>query len=333
MRSFSFLTRNALSLLLLIVTGALLAVGARLRLEAGLDGILERTEPTPVIELLRPTVSLGMFDPDQQFSKSTQITIDHYYLDWTEYQPTFLEGAFRDSGSHKRTPLITIEPHAYGGYPDLLENIISGEYDWKILQICSDVAAYKSPVLVRWGPKMEKTKANAEWTGQSPAQYKSAYRHFVSACRATAPNTFYVWSPEGGASSLEYWPGSSFADYTGISVFADPLREPAPSGSEASFAQLARDSYNRVGLLRRPVIITELGVVGPPQIQSAWLREALGDINDFPLVQAVIFYNTLDSPENWDPQYAVPDWRIKNETVLSVIAPDVRVKFEPKAAY
>ena len=64
------------------------------------------------------------------------------------------------------------------------------------------------------------------------------------------------------------------------------------------------DAYNK------PIVIVECGVTGTKDYQLGWLSEAKRDLANFPLVEALIYFNAKDTPGAWGKQYATPDWRV-----------------------
>jgi cellulose synthase (UDP-forming) len=166
---------------------------------------------------------------------------------------------------------------------------------------------------------MERPTGRYPWATQHDATgYIAAYRHFVDKCRRCTNRAYYVWSPRGDPGLEDFFPGRSYVDYIGVSLYAcsgcdssAPGRtRPSAQGERTSeFQQWFGDTYRRVKRFDLPVMIAELGVEGTASVQRAWLSDVVGASRQFPLLRAIIYFNAKDTPGAWAGE-RVPDWTI-----------------------
>ena len=63
-------------------------------------------------------------------------------------------------------------------------------------------------------------------------------------------------------------------------------------------------------------MIVELGVAGDANRKIEWLSEARRSFDEFPLLQYVFLFNSIDSEGVWGLDFPTPDWRIKPEMLF-----------------
>ena len=93
---------------------------------------------------------------------------------------------------------------------------------------------------------MDLNNGHYPWAQWQPAQYISAYRHFVDRCRVSSPKSQFVWSPRGEENLEGFYPGDEYVDDIGLSVFGYQEYEIAISGRTVNIASLVRSTYDRV---------------------------------------------------------------------------------------
>lgn len=268
------------------------------------------------VDLDKAPVNFGLYDPRGKFDDLDPVAIQHFFIDWNTYLPAQLLSEMSQAAERYRWPLLTIEP-----WPDvkrsltrdnLLKDIVGGEYDRVIEQVCGDIAQFGNPVFVRWGHEMEVVNGRYPWAQDKPVDYIAAYRYFVDKCRAlTEPEqVFFVWSPVGEKNLDQYWPGREFADYVGLSIFGFPEWDQDYYGYTRSFSEIFGEKYARVEKYDRPVMVAELGVTGDAVHQQSWLYQAYQNLDQYPLLKTLVYFNSVDNPEAWGPNYPIPDWRI-----------------------
>jgi len=239
---------------------------------------------------------------------STTASIDHYFVSWNA-DKAVLQQDLNQSGSRGHSPLVTVEPYAKAGLSSnsLLADIRNGMYDQNIQNVCGAVSQFGRPVLVRWGHEMELVNGRYPWATNDASSYVTAYRYFVDHCRGIASNASFVWSPAGNRELSAYWPGASYVDSIGLSMYSYPAWEIGYYGYVRTFEQAFGERYGFVQGYGKPVIIAEFGATATGKEQ--WLTKALASLPRFPLVVSAVFFNAQD-PAPWGPNYPAPDWRL-----------------------
>jgi beta-mannanase len=252
-------------------------------------------------------VSVGVYDPWLAVSDD-RLTIEHWYANQAD--PELISGALAHARNH-HTPLLTIEPHPLKGQRGpVLEAVLGGVMDDQVRQVARAVRASSPQIaLIRWGHEME-LSGLYPWAANRPDLYRAAYRRVVSLFEEEgASNARFVWSPAGEASADAYFPGDDVVDYIGLTVLGDANWDWAFGLPPQSFAQLLAPRYRRVEHFRKPIIIAELGVSGPPERQAAWVVNAARALEQFPRVRALVYFDEKN-PDVKGLQIR-PDWRIK----------------------
>jgi endoglucanase len=257
-------------------------------------------------------VNYGVYDPHQHFSKAKGVAIDHIFVSWLSPDLSDVFSSFFDNAKKRnRWLMITVEPHAVQGRgSELLNDVVSGAYDPNIDSVCRSIGSLNPSVLVRWGHEMETTDARYPWSGANAENYKAAYRHFARRCRANAPNVYLVWSPKGAPELAKYYPGRSFVDLVGLSLYALPAYDLDHFGRIMTFRDAFIPKYNRVVAFDTPVMIAEMGISGDPKYQADWMADFFRSIQNFPLLRTVVYFNAKDNPGAWADKYGIPNWTI-----------------------
>ena len=291
------------------------------RLRKTLSTAALRISSTEGAVLASRPISLGAYDPGGLLQGESAVKIEHVFVNWVNYHSGDLLrqlNAIRDKG---RRPLVSIEPWADDTITplssSLLADVIIGKYDRTIRALASDIAEFRDPVSLRWGHEMENVTGRYPWAVRNAELYKAAYRHFVMTCRLYTHNVFYIWSPVGDERCERYWPGTAFVDYVGLSVFEFPQFDLRYYHKIRSFSEQMEEKYRRIAAFQKPVIIAEFGVTGGHDFQQAWLRAALQDMKNYPLLKTVAYFEAKDTPGAWGPHCTTPDWRIGPQSLAS----------------
>lgn len=147
-----------------------------------------------------------------------------FYKDFLQDPPLAEMNAARARGA---VPLVTWEPWAWGGGVSqpayALDRITAGDFDARIQQWGRALAAWGSPVQLRFAHEM-----NGDWypwaegvNGNQPGDYVLAWRHVHDVLAATgASNVSWVWSPNvpywGSTDLAGLFPGSGYVDIVGL---------------------------------------------------------------------------------------------------------------------
>ena len=278
---------------------------------------------TPVKQpsLLPEPLKLGVYDIPRTFDTLHTVSFEETWCFWDKYNEALknhhhssrLLPQLKAMTARGRTPLITIEPwpvSSIGTAEHLLPDIIAGKYDVLIKALARDVNALGTPSYIRWGPEMEFVH-EYPWACKPPADYVAAYRHFVTLFKKIAPKSVMIWSPVGNDGLQPYYPGDDVVDYVGFSLYEVPAASTSWFGHPMSFDEWMQNKYPRLSQFNKPLIIAELGVADDPQKQKEWLLSAFGATVNYPLLQALVYFNAQDlhSWEKWGAKGA-PNWTI-----------------------
>jgi endoglucanase len=157
---------------------------------------------------------------------------------------------------------------------------------------------------------METGDARYPWSGANGVSYIAAYRHFAARCREAAPKILLVWSPRGDPRLGEYYPGATYVDFVGLSLYQLPAYDLDHFGKILSFRDGFTPRYHRVVAFDKPVMIAEMGISGGPKYQASWMAGFFRDLRHFPLLRTAVYFNGKDSPGVWPDKYGIPDWTI-----------------------
>lgn len=256
--------------------------------------------------------NIGVYDPEKSFASSTSIALEHVFVQWNVYSAFDTENDIKNIIHTKRWPLVTIEPFPRDGKDAgmVLSDVVSGEYDNTIKNLCGIFSKVKHPVFVRWGHEMEVVNGRYPWATNDFQSFISAYRHFVTSCRAEYKDIYFVWSPAGDRRLIQYWPGAEYVDYVGLSVYEYPLWDESYYGHIRTFQEIFSEKYAEVRIFEKPILIAEFGVTSSPQFQKEWLQDAYRVFNEYPLLKTVIYFNSKDHEGVWGKDVPTPDWRV-----------------------
>ncbi len=262
------------------------------------------------------TLPFGVYDPGGSFGEDQNVQIEHLFLPWEDvYLPSLLE-ADTYAKDRSRAILVTIEPWTWtrserNTSTALIAGITNGEYDSNIRAICDTLAEFESPVTIRWAQEMEDQSGQFIWAQWQPQTYISAYRHVVDTCRKSSDMFDYMWSPLGYEMLDDYFPGDDYVDVIGVSVFGLQAWEKEILGAEQSFREILEPRYQRVLPFELPIVVAELGYVGDSAYVARWTDDVRQDLDGFPELQAVIYFNQKEVYP-WPDGFGLPDWRFPN---------------------
>jgi hypothetical protein len=184
------------------------------------------------------------------------------------------------------------------------QSIVDGEWDAYLTSWAQDAKAWGGRVIVRWAHEM-----NGWWfpwaigkIGNTPENYRAAWRHVVTTVRGIAPNVRFMWAPMRpcGTRCVDYsalYPGDAYVNVLGFSAYnwsGDP---------DTTMLRLYRRAINALSAVSsRKIIAAETGIKGPGPGRDRWLREGYQAIYQaFPRLRGVIYFDIdmsfLDEPE------------------------------------
>jgi hypothetical protein len=164
----------------------------------------------------------------------------------------------------------------------------------------------------------------------APEMFKAAYRHVVDRVRARgATNLIWVFHfmnysmPQGEWNLIvNYYPGSKYVDWLGMSVYGQQYVE----DNWSSFEPLLDWPYTEITQLApdKPVMLAEWGIGEFPQFgsKSGFIQEAFHIMEQYPNLKAAVFWN-----ERWQNEPTVDANGIYHDGSFS----NLRVNSSPEA--
>lgn len=263
---------------------------------------------------------LGVYDPNQSFIKSKEVKIEHHFVTWRLDNNQELINALQTIKNHHRFPLITLEswPWEWNNMTKetLFTDILAGKYDQTIERIFNTLKAQKpQQILFRWGHEMEIID-QYPWSKSDAKSYLQAYHYLHDfADLMGVDNLMWIWSPAGFPNATNYWVGSKYADFIGLSIYAtkewnlDQNKDKIPS-----FQELIKAKYWFSEKYHKPLFLAEVGVNGTPAEKSQWLKEAITDLTEFTQVKAWIYFNQIQ-PHIVPLKIGFPDWALDTQQI------------------
>jgi len=275
----------------------------------------------PMLALAAPPGDLpfGAYDPNGGFTDDSDVQIEHLFLPWEDiYLPSLLE-ADNYAQERGRSILVTIEPWTWSRSErntaaTVIEGIFDGSYDSNMRAICGTLADFDSPVTIRWAQEMDDTSGQFIWAQWQPETYIAAYKRVVDICREASDRFDYMWSPLGFETLAEFYPGDEYVDVIGLSVFGLQAWEQEILGGEQSFHDIFKPRYERALEFGLPIVVAELGYVGDADYVTSWNNTVRQDLEDYPELQAVVYFNQKEVYP-WPDDFGLPDWQFPQNTL------------------
>ena len=260
------------------------------------------------------SVAFGAYDPWGDFANDREVKIEALFLPWQDVDLTTLQAADDYARQRGRSLLITVEPWTWSKTehitaPALLRGILTGEYDGNIAAICDIAGKFQTPTTIRWGQEMEDPLLRFSWQGWTGAEYKSAYQYFVDHCRITGRRLKFMWSPMGLPGLEKYYPGNSYVDTIGLSVFGLQRYDRDNFGHDRDFAAALKPGYDLAARFNKPICVAELGYFGDAAYVRNWASGALKPNPRFPKLDCVVYFNDKEVAR-WPSNYGSPNWRV-----------------------
>jgi beta-mannanase len=255
---------------------------------------------------------MGLHDPNQLLTSDPYISVEHVFVDFGQIQSGELKRITDEVFSRNHDVILTVEPWKdLSGIPDtiVLDNVVNGKYDSIIQKIFNDVSDTGHIVYLRFAHEMEIPITRYAWQSQDPVTYIKAFRHFMNLAQPFPANVKRIWGPAGDRASLDFYPGDDVVDYVSIAIYGLPDKNITDPNKQESFATIFNRKKWRFRQINKPFFITEFGVKGPEEYQTAWLEEAAKTLNKNPRVIGINYFNMSDTPGAWG-EIKAPDWSI-----------------------
>lgn len=263
----------------------------------------EIASPRYAFDKEAPTPTVGIYKPAGIVQTSGPY-IRHSFMDWREDWKLRYE--LLTSERQGATPLITVEPKGDADGERLLNDIVAGSYDSRLLTLLTTMGLSPNPVYVRFAHEMDLPNVYP-WEGQPPSLYVAAYRHVVDLARAHNVNNIrWVWSPAGVPGAEDYYPGDDYVDVVGTTILYDSYWAGSYRPTFYSL-QSVRAWLQDFG---KPVWIAELCVGNEdPAFQAKLVARAVREFRADGY-QALVYLDSRDA------NVEGPDYRLSDVSVL-----------------
>lgn len=259
----------------------------------------------------------GLYDPEQRLVFDSNVNVEHIFIDFRHIQENELKNALSLIFSRNHDAIVTFEPwRDKDGFsdPDVLSNIISGKYDNILKQLFEDISDSTHNVYLRFAHEMEIPITRYSWQSQDPITYIRAFRYVMQFPLSFPNNVKKVWGPAGDSGSVDFYPGDDVVDYISLAAYALPDKDISEYKKQYSFRRIFGFKTKALQLLQKPIFITEFGVKGPEDFQTAWMEDAARVLNENLQVIGVSYFNQSDNPGAWGDIKA-PEWSISEYTL------------------
>lgn len=294
------------------------------------------------VEPVSGKVIIGVFDKDTVEGRTgferavgRRVAVSAQYRAWARVGGFPRVWAARVT-KQKQVPLITWEPWKFSetdwDQPQYrLSDIAAGKHDIYIRAWLSEARDLGGPIMVRFAHEM-----NGEWYPwgrhvNTPADYVAAWRHIVDLSRQLGVNNItWIWSPNEVRETDnldEYYPGSDYVDWVGISGFNwgglerwQPWR---------SFNDIFGLTLSRVKKYGKPIVIAEIGSIENPrpggQSRADWISEtfAQAKASDPPIAMLIWFNAPFTSNKktyDWEINGSPPSIKAMRDGLADPVA-------------
>jgi len=222
-------------------------------------------------------------------------------------------GLFTKWGTTQTSPVVHWMDwvRARGGAPmiDLIPpttatdaQIAAGAQDGYLVGWANAMRDWGHPILLRVLPEMNGNwESYSPWTrGQSPAQYRAAFRHIVTVFRNQgASNVKMVWNPDkpfkGSVPLAKVWPGAAYVDWTSLDIYNWRDRQ---HGSWTAW-QAVVPAVNAVrAISTKPLFFAEIGVAQFAG-KGKWIANAVSIAAAHGVKAMVWFDENLGNGPHW----------------------------------
>lgn len=267
-------------------------------------GIFDEVSPNDLTGVARLEKAIG-----QKFASIM------WFQDWSTGFSTEKAAAAWNAGY---LPNVTWEPWFFGDQNKiLLSDILSGQWDAYIVKWGRDAAAFRKPVIVRWGHEF-----NGDWypwslakNGESPETYIQAYRRVHDLVTAAgARNLIWAWCPNAESLPPKAWntpvkayPGDDYVDWIGIDGYDF-------DGNDTFESKFARPYAELTKAFDKPLFIGEMSTGRKGADRAAWIDAMhLALVNKFPAIKGFVWFN-INKERDWRLEESAASLKMAAET-------------------
>jgi beta-mannanase len=239
-------------------------------------------------------VALGIYDYVGNFGNVNNMTYDMYFVSWLDTSGLTL--LIQNSALRGRIPIITMEPDnsSSSNFNSWLGDVWLGVYDQDIDNFCAAVNAANTPVIIRYMQEMDLGSNIGRYPWAQPVSLSKNviddFNYIGNRMRSELTVPYQImWSPGGDPNASYYYPGNANCDLIGCSVYDWT----AVGWGTGTFVGDFGPIYAELSPYGKPIFVAELGVINSEN-QGAFLAGAIAAAPNYPLVQALIYFNAID---------------------------------------
>ena len=210
------------------------------------------------------------------------------------------------------TPLVSV---SFPG--ESLDPVLAGTYDADFQRFVAQAAAWRSPILLRWGWEMNGDHA---WSGlrnggadHGPARFLAAWRH-LRALAVGATNLTWVWCPDAWGLGPDetwndagaYYPGTDQVDWLGADGYGWQVSSDNPPLEIFNGLRLAGNLLSRYQVAGKPFIVAETAADRSDPRGGAWTESLWRDLARVKGLRAICWFNRDQDGAAWALQPGDP---------------------------
>lgn len=233
------------------------------------------------------------------------LAIERVYSQWDSAQPS---ARVRADVAKGRVPLVSIRPQLISGTKLSWAAVASGRYDAAIRAQARGLKSVNQPVLLAF--HHEADLAGGYGTA---AQFRAAFRHYVSVVRATGASNIsfvVVLAANSYGSSIGNWyPGDDVVDWAGADAYNFGSCRPGALAWR-SFATATANFRTWGAHHDKPQLLAEWGSAEDPSVsgrKARWITDAGAEMRSWKNLHAASYFDEKGSC----------DWRLSTSTSAS----------------
>jgi glycosyl hydrolase family 26 len=219
------------------------------------------------------------------------------YFGWEDDWTT--EKSVTDDFADHRIPLVNWEPGTDTNKVDF-QQIIDGKFDTMLKARALGAKKLGQKFFLDFAAEMNGEEG---WGGNNPARYIGAWRHIHDLfVQNGATNVIWVWAPnvtdiDGGPATMEYYPGDSYVDWTGVDGYNWGTSD--KNFVWQSFHDVFIDIYAKLAAKGKPIMIGEMASDEVGGSKAQWIGDIAGTLKkDFPAIKCFVWFD-IDKERHW----------------------------------
>ena len=218
------------------------------------------------------------------------LAISRVFSLWDDAQPASAVTSNLNAG---RVPLISIMPKRRNGSKVSWASIANGSRDSDITRQATQLRDIGRPVMLAFHHE-----ANLASGYGTPADFRAAFRHYVSVMRAHGTtNVSFVLILSPHTTYSDWYPGSAYVDWVGTDAYNFGVCTPTRPAWH-SLQYIAQPFYDWASTTGKPVVLAEWGVPNDPSDpgrRAQYISAAGQTLAAWTNVKAAIYFDEVGS--------------------------------------